>query len=186
MGSWGWIGRYAAVLLVGVLLAVALGELTVFKQTMLGSTKLSAAGLVRFLGYGGALVMLWLLGQRAASQLHSAGGKAGHLGFLILPLTTLIVLGAGYDVFLAILRPMFGTSLKEVYNWVFVLGISTSAVWLLVMLYQHSEGLIELLKTARLRAQRTDGRCASCGAGLPEQAKFCPACGKATPGRPAG
>jgi hypothetical protein len=179
------MGRYAAVVLVAVLLAGGIGELALFKQTALGTPKLSAAGLVRFLGYGGALVMLWLLGQRAAKQLRAAAGKTAHLGFLIVPLATLIALSVGYDVLLAILRPLLATSHRQVYNWVFVLGISASAVWLIVVLYQHSEGLIELLRTAQPRASRSEAKCAACGAGLPQEAKFCPACGNAAPSQPA-
>jgi hypothetical protein len=182
MESWKWIGRYALVLLVAVLLGGAIGELTVFKQTTLGTAKLSAAALSRFLGYGGALVIFWVLGQRTGSQLRRSGGGAAHLGFLMLPLTTLIVLSIGYDIALAILRPFLSSSQKDVYNWVFVLGISAAAVWLVVALYRHSEGLIDVLKPARLRAQQSSKLCESCGAALPAEAKFCTACGKAAVG----
>jgi hypothetical protein len=49
-----------------------------------------------------------------------------------------IVLSAGYDVVLAILRPFLSAAAKDVYNWIFVLGITECAVWLVVALYQHS------------------------------------------------
>jgi hypothetical protein len=182
MESWKWIGRYALVLLVAVLLGGAIGELTVFKQTMLGTPKLPAAALTRFLGYGGALVIFWVLGHRTGSQLRHSGGGAAHLGFLMLPLTTLIVLSIGYDIVLPILHPFLSASQKDVYNWVFVLGISASAVWLVVALYQHSEGLIDLLKPARSRAQPSGRQCESCGTALPAGAKFCTACGTAAMG----
>lgn len=178
MGSWSWIGRYALVLLVAVLLGAAIGELTVFKQTTLGTPKLPAAALARFLGYGGALVIFWMLGQRAATELRRSGGGAAQLGFLVLPLATLIVLSVGYDIGLAILRPFLGSGHKQVYNWLFVLGISASALWLVLALYQRSEGLIELLKVARAHAQPTGRKCESCGAALPDEAKFCAACGR--------
>ena len=60
MRSWTWIGRYALVLLAAALLGAAISELPVFKQTTLGTPKLPAAALARFLGYGGALVIFAL------------------------------------------------------------------------------------------------------------------------------
>jgi autotransporter translocation and assembly factor TamB len=42
MRSWMWIARYALVLLVALLLGAALAELSVFKQTTLGTPKLTA------------------------------------------------------------------------------------------------------------------------------------------------
>ncbi len=77
MRSWTWIGRYALVLLAAVALGAAIGELTVFKTTTLGTPKLSAAAFAKFLGYGGALVVFALLGQRAASQLRASGERHG-------------------------------------------------------------------------------------------------------------
>lgn len=177
MGSWTWMGRYAVVLVVAVLLGAAIAELTVFKQTTLGTPKLSAGALARFLGYVGALVIFWMLGHRIARQLRTFSGGAAHTGFLIVPLTTLIALSAGYDIVLVILRPFLTPLLKDVYNWIFVLAITGTALWLVVALYRHSEGVIDMLKTARPLRRK----CQSCGVGVPEEAKFCAACGKAAP-----
>lgn len=177
MRSWTWIARYALVLLVALLLGAALAELSVFKQTTLGTPKLTASAAARFLGYSGALIVFWILGRRAGLQLRSAGGGSAHLGHLILPLTTLIVLSAGYDVVLAILRPFLSATAKDVYNWIFVLGITGCAVWLVVALYQHAEGMVELLKALQVRRPSTN--CVSCKATLPKDAKYCAACGEA-------
>jgi hypothetical protein len=174
MRSWTWIARYALVLLAALLLGAELAELSVFKQTTLGTPKLTASAAARFLGYSGALIVFWILGRRAALQLRNAGGCA-HLGYLVLPLTTLIVLSAGYDVVLAILRPFLSATAKDVYNWIFVLGITACAVWLVVALYQHAEGMVELLKALQVRRPSTN--CTSCGATLPKDAKYCALCG---------
>jgi hypothetical protein len=182
MRSWTWIARYALVLLVALLLGAALAELSVFKQTTLGTPKLTASAAARFLGYSGALIVFWMLGRRAALQLRSAGGGSAHLGHLILPLTTLIVLSAGYDVVLAILRPFLSATAKDVYNWIFVLGITGCAVWLVVALYQHAEGMVELLKALQVR--RPSKNCASCGATLSKDAKYCGVCGTEVSTRP--
>jgi hypothetical protein len=164
MRSWTWIGRYALVLLAAALLGAAISELPVFKQTTLGTPKLPAAALARFLGYGGALVIFALLGRRAAGQLRRSENGTARLAFLPLPLTALIVLSVGYDVVLAILHPFFSPAHKDLYNWIFVLGISASAVWLVAALYRHSEGLVELFNPAR--PQPPAGSCESCGAAL--------------------
>jgi hypothetical protein len=177
MRSWTWIGRYALVLLAAALLGAAIGELPVFEQTTLGTPKLPAAALARFLGYGGALVIFVLIGHRAAGQLRSYGNGTAHRAFLLLPFTTLIVLCVGYDVVLAVLHPFFSTAHKNLYNWLFVLGISASAVWLVAALYRHSEGLVELFNPTHPRPAPVS--CESCGAALHDQAKFCAACGKA-------
>jgi len=174
MRSWTWIGRYALVLVAAALLGAAIGELPVFKQTTLGTPKLPAAALARFLGSGGALVIFALVAQRAASQLRRSEDSMAHLAFLLLPLTGLIVLSLGYDILLAILHPFLGAAHKNLYNWLFVLGISACAVWLVAALYRHSEGLIELLRAVpRAPAEKCD----ACGTALHEHARFCAACG---------
>lgn len=175
MGSWNWLGRYALVLLAALLLGAGLAELTVFKQTMLVTPKLPAAALARFLGCGGALLILWVLAARSGRQIHKAAGDAAHLGFLVLPLATLIVLSVGYNVVLSLLRPFLTAQLKDAYNWLFVFGITASALWLVVALYQHAEGFITLAKAVPLRA---NGRkCGACRAAVPARAKFCATCG---------
>ena len=153
MGSWKWTARYAVVLVVAVLLGAAIAELSVFKQTMLGTPKLSASAAARFLGYGGALVIFWILGLRVAQQLCRTESNGRAVGYLVLPLATLIVLSAGYDVVLAILRPFLSAAAKDVYNWMFVASITASAIWLVVALYRHAEGIVELL---RWRTRRPD------------------------------
>lgn len=179
MGAWSWIARYILVVVAALLLGLGIGELAVFKQTMLGNAKLSAAVLARFLGYGGALAVFWMLGLRAAGQLRGSAGPAASLGFLVLPLATLIVLGAGYDVLLALVGPFLGAAHRQLYNWIFVLGISGCAVWLVVSLHQSAEGIVELAKTLRPHVRAPGRACAACGAQLALAAKFCAACGKA-------
>jgi len=170
------------VLVVAVLLGAAIAELSVFKQTMLGTPKLSASAAARFLGYGGALVIFWILGRRVAQQLCASESHRRAVGFLVLPLVTLIVLSAGYDVVLAILRPFLSATAKDVYNWIFVASITASAIWLVVALYRHAEDIVEVLRTWRWRAQRPAAQCATCSAPLTGNARFCDACGKAVVG----
>lgn len=178
MRSWNWTARYAAVLVGAVLLGAALGELAVFKQTTLGTPKLSAAGVVRFSGLGGALTVFWLLGRRAAIQLRE-NDRARALAFLTLPLVTLLVACTAYDVVLMILRPFLSSSAKDIYNWVFVSGITACAVWLVAALYRHAEELIEQLQGVRRRESKAIATCRFCNAVLSPSAPFCAGCGKA-------
>jgi hypothetical protein len=163
------------VLVAAVLLGAAIGELPVFKQTTLGTPKLPAASLARFLGYGGALVIFALLARRVTGQLRQSANGTAHLAFLVVPLAGLIVLSLGYDVLLAILHPFLGAAHRTLYNWLFVFGISACAVWLVAALYRHAEGLTELIRAV----PRAPLSCGSCGAAIQAQARFCAACGSA-------
>ena len=175
MQSWTWLGRYAVVLLAAALLGAGIGQLEVFKETELGTHKLHAAELATFLGYGGALVILALVARRAAEQFRRSGNETAHLAFILPPLAGLLVLGAAYHVALAVLEPFLSGGKRNLYNWSFVLGISASAVWLVVALYGHAQGFVALFRAAH----REPGAkaCASCGASIPAQANYCSACG---------
>jgi hypothetical protein len=63
-----------------------IGEFALFTQTTLGTPKLTASAIVQLMGYGGALLLLWLVGQRGASRFRDDGGKAAFLSFIIVPL----------------------------------------------------------------------------------------------------
>ena len=179
--DWVWMSRYVLVIVISLVLGGVIGELTLFKQTTLGTPKLTASALAQFLGYGGALLLLWLLGQKAARQFRDSRGKGAFLSYIIVPLVTLIVVAGAYTVLLTVLRPFMDAGLRNIYNWVFVLGITASALWLAVALFHHSEPLVDLL-----RPEAGDGsdleleKCKSCNAPLVPGARFCAACGTAT------
>ena len=100
------------------------------------------------------------------------------LSFIVLPLATLIAACIAYSVLLIVLKPFLDPGLHNLYNWLFVLGITASALWLVVALFHHSEPFIELFKSgaAKSGAKRA---CKKCGAPVPAGAKFCTACGAA-------
>jgi hypothetical protein len=176
--DWAWMSRYVLVIVISLVLGGVIGELALFKQTTLGTPKLTASALVQFMGYGGALLLLWLLGQRAAIRFREGGGKAAFLSFILVPLVTLIVVTGAYSVLLTVLRPFLDPSLRNIYNWVFVLGITVSALWLAVALFHHSEPLVDLFRPKG--ADRPDleaAKCRSCGAPLVPGANFCHVCG---------
>jgi hypothetical protein len=142
-----WWIRYLLVIVVTLVLGNALGELKFFQTTTLGLLKLSAANLVRFLGYGSALVLLWLLAQRAALELKSQGGWKVHASHFVLPLATVVIVPAAHPVLLLVLGGLLGPELRKLYDWLFILGTLSAAIWLVLALYQRLEALLVSLRS---------------------------------------
>ena len=168
MKQWGWVIQYGVAMLLAVLLGAILGSFPLFHQTALGETKLKASHLVEFIGYGGALLMFWLLARRLAAHIPQ-GTPVSILRHVIVPLATLIVTSAGYQVLLLIGAPFLGKTGKTIYNWLFVIGIGGSALWLVAAWFRHSESLTD--------TSETSSRCPECGASIAVGVKFCNACG---------
>jgi len=145
MKSRDWMFQYGVAILLALLLGVILGHIPLFQETTLGSTKLRAADLVQFLGYGGALVMLWLFSRQVASHVPEDWKGLVPFRHLLLPLATLIVVTAAYGVLLLICGPFLQKTGKMVYNWIFVIGIASTSVWLVVMWFLKSATLVAAL-----------------------------------------
>jgi hypothetical protein len=141
---WSWIVRYAVVIAAALALGAAFGEMALFKNARLGKTGLSAAHLAQFLGYGGALVVLWLMAQRAAALLPDQDPRWNVLKCTLVPLTTLIVVSAGQAVLLLLAGPLMNRSWHQVYSWVSVTAIILSAAWLLAAVLTGSSTLAPL------------------------------------------
>lgn len=141
---WIWIVRYAVVIVLAVVLAAALGEMALFKTTKLGKTGLHAGRLVQFLGYGGALLVFWLLAQRAACLLDEKDPRWSLIKNILVPVTTLIVVATAHGVMLLVLGPLMSKAWHQAFNWAFIGGIIVSAAWLLVALLTGSSSLAPL------------------------------------------
>ncbi len=190
--DWTWLSRYLLVIVVALVLGSAIGEFSLFKQSTLGTPKLTASMLVKFMGYGGALLLLWLLGRKAADQFRVSGGKTAFMSYVIMPLVTLLVIAGAYTVLLTILRPFLSAGPRNIYNWIFILGITISAIWLAVAVFHHSEPLVDLFKGNASEPPHADKsrtyvaesqtvatrNCHSCGAALVANANFCQVCGE--------
>ena len=141
---WSWVIRYLVVIAAALILAAAFGEMALFKTTRFGKTGLNAARLVQFLGYGGALFVLWMLARRSAELLPGQDPRWNVLKSTLVPLTTLIVVSAGQAVMLLLLGPLMSRDWQQIYNWVSVVAIILSAVWLLAAVLTGSASLAPL------------------------------------------
>ncbi len=132
---WNWLIRYAVVIVVAMLLAALLGSTDLFNKTRLIAKGLSASHLVRFLGFGGALAVLWLGAYRASGLLQQLGERWRIVTALVLPLATLIVVASAHPVMLLVVAPLMDKSLREIFDWIFIAAIVGSAGWLLFSMF---------------------------------------------------
>ena len=123
---WNWLVTYAAVIVVALVLAAALGATDLFSKTRLIDKGLSASHLVRFLGYGSALAVLWLAAYRASGLFREMGARWRLPEVVVLPLTTLIVIASGHSVLLLVLNALIDKTMRPTFDWVFILGIVAS------------------------------------------------------------
>ncbi len=143
--NWIWIGKFLIVIAVALVLGEVLGSLELFRSTTLGTPKVTAGSLVRFFAHAGALVLVWLLGQRLAQQLRALGGGIARLADPVLALVTLIVTASAYVVLIKFSAPFLGDGIRAMLNWSFILGILAAAVWLVWALFQNSEAVMEAI-----------------------------------------
>jgi transcriptional regulator with XRE-family HTH domain len=180
---WVWVVQYGITILLLLLLGSVAANIPLFKETVLPETKLDASHLVEFLGYSGALVMVWLMGRRAAAQLDRDHGGFSFLRPLVTPLTALLIASASYKVLLVLLAPFLDKSDRLTYNWVFVALIVASTLWLILAWFLKSAPMLESLETAGRGKQPIRGAtsiaCSRCGTSVPAGMKFCGQCGAA-------
>lgn len=176
--EWSWVGRYVAVILIALVLAAALGSMKLFNSTSIAN-RLTAAHLVTFLGYGSALVVFWLLGQRATVVLAEHGGRWSFMRHLLLPAVSLIVAASAHSVLFLVLGPLMDSALRNVYDWTFIVIIVGAAAWLVTALFNQSSSLTEAMTSATqpLEAAKSPRNCSHCGALAEDDAKFCKQCG---------
>ncbi len=172
--AWNWTARYVAVIVVTLILAAALGSMDLFEKTSLFGGKLTAAHLVRFLGFAAALTAFWLLVQRAAIFLRQRQGHWSFLRHFMLPVASLIYVAAAYSILLLVLKPFLEGSLHNIYNWFFIIIILAVAGWLVVAVLNQSSPMTEMFTSFGNRNRKS---CPACGAESEQEAKFCKSCG---------
>jgi hypothetical protein len=140
---WTWVVRYGVVIILALILAAVLGEMELFKTTRLGKT-FNAARVAQFLGYGGALLVFWLLAQRAAATIPAQDERWKLVRSILVPLATLIVVACSHSVLLLVLGPVMNKAWLPAYNWTFIAAIILSAAWLVGALFTGSASLAPL------------------------------------------
>lgn len=159
-GQWIWTARYLVVILVALVLAAVLGEMELFKTTRFGKSGFNAARVAQFLGYGGALLVFWLLARRAAGLISREDERSKLLRSILVPLATLIAVACAHSIVLLIVGPLISKAWLPAYNWTFIAGIIVSATWLVAALFTGSSSLEPLFGTARAarRQERAESR----------------------------
>ncbi len=145
MNNWIWIGKFVIVIAAALVLGEVLGSLGLFKSATLGTEKVTAASLARFIAQAGALVLMWMLGQRLTLQLRGLAGGMARLADPVLALITLIITISTYLVLIHFGAPFIGDTLRTILDWSFILGILAAAVWLVLTLFQNSEAIMEAI-----------------------------------------
>ncbi|HJT21011.1 MAG TPA: hypothetical protein VJ746_11105, partial [Nitrospira sp.] len=124
-----WMMEYGVAVVFAGLCAVILGHLPLFRETAVG--KLHASDLVQLIGYGGAMVLGWLGARQLAEEPPEDWKWLMPYRALILPLFTLATVALAYVVLLLVCEPFLTKLGREIYNWVFVIGIVAGCVWLI-------------------------------------------------------
>jgi hypothetical protein len=141
--------EYGVAMILAVGCAVILGHLSLFREATVG--KLHASDLVQFIGYGGAIVLAWFGARQLSDEPPEDWKWLVPYRVLILPVTTLVIVGLAYQVMLYACEPFLGKGGKDVYNWVFVVGLIACCVWLIMTWLQKCAPQVASMETRRLR-----------------------------------
>jgi hypothetical protein len=144
--EWMWTARNGVAVLAALVLAGILSQARVFQEAALGSNGFNAAAVVRLLGYGTALVLIWVTAWHAAAQIPPRDSVSRLLHEGLPPFATLLILPGVYGL----IRPFLSGRAVTGVSWMFVLLLLATAVWLGRALYDNAEA-------PRLRVGRAPG-----------------------------
>ncbi|HEY7531856.1 MAG TPA: hypothetical protein VH681_03620 [Nitrospiraceae bacterium] len=144
-----WMMEYGVAIILTFLFAMVLGQIPLFRETMIG--KLHASDVVQFLGYGGAMIIGWFGARQLSTDPPDDWKWLMPYRALILPVVTLLMVGVLYGVLLYVCEPFMTKSAKTIYNWVFIAGIIGASVWLIMTWVQKCAPLVASMETRRLR-----------------------------------
>ena len=142
---WMWLVQYGITVLLLLMLGSTASTIPLFKDTAVADTKLAASNLVAFIGYGGALLMVWLMGRKAVVQLIRNGSGLAFLRPLSAPFNTLLGVSALYKLLLTLVGPSLGKADRLAYNWLFVSLILAATLWLIRTWFLKSAPLLDSL-----------------------------------------
>ncbi|MCC6139378.1 MAG: hypothetical protein IT389_02040 [Nitrospira sp.] len=144
-----WMMQYGVAILLSCAFALILGQVPLFRETAVG--KLTASDLVQFLGYGGAIVLAWLGARQAAADASEDWKWLAPYRALILPVTTLVTMILAYGVLLLVGGPFLNKFAKEIYNWIFIVGIVAAIAWLIATWMRTCAPLVVAAAPRRLK-----------------------------------
>ena len=144
-----WMMEYGVAMILAVLCAVILGHLSLFREATVA--KLRASDLVQFIGYGGAMVLAWFGARQLADEPPEDWKWLVPYRALILPGTTVVIVGLAYNVLLYACAPFLGKGGKDLYNWAFVVGLIASCIWLIVAWLQKCAPQVVSMDTRRMK-----------------------------------
>ena len=140
-----WLVQYGMTVLLLILLGSTAATIPLFKDTALVGTKLTASNLVAFIGYGGSLLMMWLMGRKAVVQLVRNANGLAFLRPLGAPFNALLGVSALYKLLLTLVGPSLGKGDRLAYNWIFVSLILAATLWLIRTWFLKSAPLLDSL-----------------------------------------
>ena len=146
-----WLMEYGVAIVMAVVFAAVLGQLSLFRETAIG--KLHASDLVQFIGYGGALVIAWLGARQLTADPPDDWKWIMPYKSMILPVTTLLIVGVAYGVLLYICQPFLNKTAKGIYNWMFIVGIVGASAWIIFTWVQRCVPHVTAADSRRLRKQ---------------------------------
>ncbi len=146
-----WMMQYGVAVILAACFAAALGHLPLFRGTTVG--KLHASDLVQFLGYGGAMVVAWFGARELAAEPPEDWKWLMPYRALVLPVVTLLMTALAYGVLLYVCEPFLGKAGKGVYNWIFVIGIVSASVWLILTWVQKCAPHAAVAGSRRVKKQ---------------------------------
>lgn len=142
---WVWLVQYGITVLLLLMLGSTAATIPLFKNTALAGTQLTASNLVAFIGYGGALLMVWLMSRKAVVQLIPNRSAFAFLRPLGAPFNTLLGVSASYKLLLTLLGPSLGKADRLAYNWIFVSLVLAATLWLIRTWFLKSAPLLDSL-----------------------------------------
>ncbi len=146
--GWSWMGKYVIGIVAALILGVILGNLALFKGATLGMPKLTAATLVQFVAHVTALLIFSLLSRHLAVKLRAGGSRLHAVADITVAFMTLALAAAGYMVLSSFIDPFTAQSVKQVVNWIFIIGIAAAAAWVGWALFNGGDALMAALKHA--------------------------------------
>ncbi len=144
-----WVMKYGVAMFLAFLLAMILGQVSLFRETSVG--KLRASDLVQFIGYSGSLVIGWLGARELARNLPAEWKWMIPFQGLVIPLATLVAVAIAYGVLLFVLDPFVGKPGKVIYNWVFIAAIVADSIWLILSWVWKCAPLVAARESRKLR-----------------------------------